>query len=112
MDKREQIENVAKLVTLAQGERSRREMARETGIAASYINGIENKKYLPSADILRKIANGNPRKGVTLKALMVAAGYDTEVSTEVEQLRMMIHQRDLIIKEQREMIDKLLGKLI
>lgn len=68
---------VAKVITELKGERSIRRMAEETGVAASYITGILKEKYLPSADILRKLADSsaNPQNGVALEDLMIAAGY-------------------------------------
>ena len=78
-DKQNTIEKLAELVKKLKGDRSIRGMAADSGVAASYITGIINCKYLPSAEILRKLAadTAAPQNGVTLEDLMVTAGYQT-----------------------------------
>lgn len=78
--KAESIARVAKMIEELKGDRSIRRMADESGVAASYITGILKEKYLPSADILRKLsdASANPQNGVTLEDLMIAAGYQDD----------------------------------
>lgn len=79
----EDMERLSQCVTLLQGDRSLRKMAEDTGVAASYINGIKNKKYIPSYEILRSLANGNPQNDITLEDLMVASGYQ-EADQQIE----------------------------
>lgn len=76
-EKQAKIKAVAKLVKEIIGTRSVRKTAEESGIAASYISGIVNEKYLPSANILSKLLSqkANPQNGITLEEVMVAAGY-------------------------------------
>ncbi len=76
-EKRRQIERVAEYVEKLIGNRSKRQAAADTGVAASYLSGIVNKKYLPSAAILQKLADpeSHPQNGITMEQLMVAAGY-------------------------------------
>jgi transcriptional regulator with XRE-family HTH domain len=51
--------NYAELTKLARGERSIREFARQAGISASYIVGIEQSKYEPTLQILVKICDAS-----------------------------------------------------
>lgn len=83
-EKQMSISKVAKLVKELVGDRSIRRAAEDSGVAASYITGIIKEKYLPSADILRKLASprANPRNGIYLEDLMVAAGYQTDYLEE------------------------------
>ena len=63
-------------------------MAEDSGVAASYITAIINGKYLPSAEILRKLSvpYARPQNGITLEDLMIAAGYQEDyVGTEMYQ---------------------------
>ncbi len=78
------MHKVAVLVKELVGERSIRRTAEDTGVAASYITGILKEKYLPSADILRKLASpdSKPQNAVTLEDLMIAAGYQTDYVEE------------------------------
>ncbi len=78
------ISKVATLIKELVGDRSIRRTAEDSGVAASYITGIIKEKYLPSADILRKLASpgANPRNGISLEDLMVAAGYQTDYLEE------------------------------
>lgn len=78
------IRRVALLVKELIGDRSMRQASIDSGIAASYISGILNYKYLPSADILRKLASpdANPKNGVSLEDLMIAAGYQNNYVEE------------------------------
>ena len=107
MDRREEL---SMLIIKLIGERSQRRTAQDTGVTASYITGIINKKYLPSAETLRKLSapESKPRNGVTLHQLMVAAGYQEESTpATIEQLMNMIKERDLIIEQQRKQIDEI-----
>ncbi len=71
---------IAKVVNELKGERSIRRMAEDTDVAASYLTGILKERYLPSAEILSKLAaeDANPQNGITLEDLMIAAGYQTK----------------------------------
>ena len=82
--KKQAIHKVALLVDELKGDRSIRRTAEDTGVAASYITGILKEKYLPSADILRKLAapEAKPQNAITLEDLMVAAGYQTDYVEE------------------------------
>ena len=83
--KKEAIARVAVLVKELVGDRSIRRTGEDSGVAASYITGILKEKYLPSADILRKLTepSANPQNGVTLEDLMIAAGYQNNYIEEV-----------------------------
>lgn len=51
---------IAHLVTKMRGDRSIREMARDTDVAASYICGMEKGKYPnPSLAIIQKLIKGS-----------------------------------------------------
>ena len=78
------MHKVAVLVKELIGDRSIRRTAEDTGVAASYITGILKEKYLPSADILRKLASpeAKPQNAITLEDLMVAAGYQNDYVEE------------------------------
>lgn len=82
--KKQAMRKVATIVRELIGERSIRRTAEDTGVAASYITGILKEKYLPSADILRKLASpeAKPQNAVTLEDLMVAAGYQNDYVEE------------------------------
>ena len=76
-EKLEAKKKVAALIKKLIGERSIRQTAAETGVTAPYITSLLKEKYLPSANILRKLSapEAKPRNGVTLEDLMFAAGY-------------------------------------
>lgn len=78
--KLEKIARVGAVIRELIGERSIRKTAEESGVAASYITGILKGRYLPSAEILRKLAmpKAKPQNGVTLEDLMIAAGYQDD----------------------------------
>ena len=78
--KRESKRKVAELVKELVGNRSIRKTAADTGVTTAYIAGIIKEKYLPSAEILAKLAapEANPQNHVTLEDLMIAAGYQNE----------------------------------
>lgn len=84
MQKVEAIHKVAVVVKELIGDRSIRRTAEETGVAASYITGILKERYLPSAEILRKLASSDskPQNGVLLEDLMIAAGYQNQYADE------------------------------
>ena len=109
-------EKLSQLVTQLCGERSKREVARKSSVAASYISGIINCKYMPSAETLRKLAAAEPRGGVTLEMLMVAAGYQENVTElnafqiVLNDLKEQLNAKDIIIREQRRTIDMLIHK--
>lgn len=91
--KREAMRKVAILVKELIGDRSIRRTAEDSGVAASYITGIlKGNKYLPSADILRKLAaaDAKPQNGITLEDLMVAAGYQTDYVEE--EIKMNLYE--------------------
>ena len=71
------VNRVSELIGELIGDRSIRKTAADSGVAASYISGIIKKKYLPSAEILRKLSSpeANPQNGIRLLDLMKAAGY-------------------------------------
>lgn len=78
--RQEAMGKVAYLVKELIGERTPRRAALEAGVAVSYFNGILNGKYLPSASIIKKIADHltTPQTNVTLQDLMIAAGYQND----------------------------------
>lgn len=82
--KAEAIQKVGNCIKTLIGDRSIRRTAEDSGVAASYITGILKGKYLPSADILRKLASpeAKPQNAVTLEDLMIAAGYQTDYVEE------------------------------
>ena len=75
---------IAPLIKELVGDRSIRKTAKDSGVAASYISGILKHKYLPSAEILRKLTlpEAKPQNGVGLQDLMKAAGYISDEQTE------------------------------
>lgn len=82
------MQRVSTLVKELIGERSIRRTAEDSNVAASYITGIVNQKYLPSAEILRKLTapSAKPQNGVTMEDLMIAAGYQTDyIEVAVEE---------------------------
>lgn len=101
------------LVTLIKqlvGDRSIRKTGQDSGVTASYITGILKQKYMPSAEILRKLTDpkAKPQNGITLRKLMVAAGYQLECDTSTfDQLMQMIKERDMIIETQRKQLDEI-----
>ena len=54
------------------GDRSIRQMARDTGVAASYITGILKGRYYPTLKILKRITSpkGKPQGNVTILDLI------------------------------------------
>lgn len=102
-------ENLAKLVKALRGNRTIRELASSTGVAPSYISGIENGKFIPSATILMKLASprSKPQNGITVKDLMAVSGYEVEDSVidHVERItayRDHIDQNDLAKRPEKE----------
>lgn len=75
---------VASIVKELIGERSIRRTAEDSGVAASYITGILKERYLPSADILRRLSSpeAKPQNAITMEDLMIAAGYQTNYVEE------------------------------
>jgi len=76
-EKQESIKKVAVLVKELIGDRSLRKTSADSGVAASYLTGILKERYLPSAEILRRLASpeANPQNGITVEDLMISAGY-------------------------------------
>ncbi len=87
-EKQDRIKAVAKLVREIIGNRSIRKAAEDADVAASYLSGILNERYLPSANILRKIASpeAKPQNGITDDELMVAAGFLNEIASESRKI--------------------------
>lgn len=81
-DRNTSKEALPRLIKYLIGVRTIRETSRDTGVAASYISGMLNGKYTPSASILKKISSpeANPQNGITLEELMIAAGYQNQTS--------------------------------
>ena len=81
----EKIEAVAEKIELLIGDRSLRQVAAASGLTAAGLSNILKRKYLPSADTLRKLSSekANPQNGVTLGDLLYAAGYQTESLNDV-----------------------------
>ena len=54
------------------GDRSIRQMARDTGVSASYITGILKGQYYPTLKILKRITSpkGKPQGNVTILDLI------------------------------------------
>ena len=82
--KAETKRKLAMIVKELIGNRSIRRTAEDSGVAASYITGILKERYIPSAEILRKLAmpEARPQNAVTLEDLMVAAGYQNDYVEE------------------------------
>lgn len=80
VEKKEAIKKVARLVTELIGDRTLRQTAEDSGVAASYLTGIRKERYLPSVEIFKKLTapKANPQHGITLEDLMIAAGYQDE----------------------------------
>ena len=112
--KTEAIKKVAVLVKELIGNRSIRKTGEESGVAASYITGILKEKYLPSAEILRKLTlqSANPQNGITLEDLMVAAGYQQDYADEAikDELYYVVSDRNSVDEKattQDELFDRL-----
>lgn len=73
-DQRKKVSIVVKRLI---GDRSIRKTAADTGVTAAYLSGILNEKYLPSKEVLEKLAapENMPQNDVTLDELLAAAGY-------------------------------------
>jgi transcriptional regulator with XRE-family HTH domain len=73
-DQRKKVSIVLKRLI---GDRSIRKTAVDTGVTAAYLSGILNEKYLPSREVLEKLAapENMPQNDVTLDELLTAAGY-------------------------------------
>jgi transcriptional regulator with XRE-family HTH domain len=89
-------ENLAKMVKALRGNRTIRELASSTGVAPSYISGIENGKFIPSATILMKLASprSKPQNGITVKDLMTVSGYEVEDSNIIDSVESLTRYRD------------------
>lgn len=73
-----QKKNVAYLVKQLRGDRTVRRLAEDSGVAASYIVGLEKgDKYIPSPEIIKKLtrSEAKPQNGIMQEDLMIAAGY-------------------------------------
>lgn len=94
--KAEAMHKVALVLKELIGDRSIRRTAEDTGVAASYITGILKERYLPSAEILRKLAasDSNPKNGVVLEDLMVAAGYQNRYIDYMADVDYMVSNLD------------------
>ena len=114
-EKQEAMKRVSELIKKLVGERSIRKTGEDSGVTASYITSILKLKYMPSAEILKKLtsASAKPRNGVSLEDLMVAAGYQekvTEISSfqlVLDELKKKIEKQQTIIEQQRKIIDSL-----
>lgn len=107
--KDEAIDRVARLVKELKGDRSIRKMAEDSGVAASYITAIINGKYLPSAEILRKLSvpYARPQNGITLEDLMIAAGYqETYVTLLSENGPVNVQYKTLDTSENYVFVDQ------
>lgn len=91
-------ENLAKMVKSLRGNRTIREMAADTGVAPSYISGIENGKFIPSATILMKLASpdSKPQNDVTIKDLMTASGYEGKDNNTYNTVERFVRYHDAI----------------
>lgn len=80
LTREEAIERIGALVEKLKGDRSVRQMSLDTGVNTSYIARIIKRENLASADVLRRLSepNTNPKNGITLEDLMIAAGYQKE----------------------------------
>lgn len=89
-------EKLAKLVKALRGNRTIREMAGSTGVAPSYISGIENGKFIPSTTILVKLASpdSNPQNGITIEDLMTVSGYDVKDSNTTNSIDRLIRHHN------------------
>ncbi len=107
-EKADAIRKVSELVKELVGERSIRKTGEEAGVAASYITGIIKQKYLPSADILRKLTatNARPRNGISLEDLMVAAGYqdryyEGDIKDDEDKVIVDRHGKSLMVDNEK-----------
>ena len=90
-ERAERRKKVAIVIKRLIGDRSIRKTAADTGVTAAYLSGILNEKYLPSREVLEKLADpGNmPQNDVTLNELLVAAGYISKAeSSEKSEIEM------------------------
>ena len=94
--KKQAIHRVAVLLKELIGNRSIRRTAEDSGVAASYITGILKERYLPSADILRKLTSSDakPQNAITMEDLMVAAGYQNDYVEEALKTTVYDSTRD------------------
>jgi len=85
-EKQESIKKVAVLVKELIGDRSLRKTSADSGVAASYLTGILKERYLPSAEILRRLASpeANPQNGITVEDLMISAGYQNRYQDQYD----------------------------
>ena len=67
MDKNKRQMEISNMINLLKGNRSIKKFSKDTGVSASYITGILQGKYLPSAEIIRKLSmpEANPQGGIT-----------------------------------------------
>ncbi len=84
-EKSEAIKRVGETIKLLIGDRSIRRTAADSKVTAPYITAILKGKYLPSPEILKKLAapEAKPQNAVTLEDLMVAAGYQTNYAEDI-----------------------------
>lgn len=109
------MQRVSTLVKELIGERSIRRTAEDSNVAASYITGIINQKYLPSAETLRKLSapTAKPQNGVTMEDLMIAAGYQTDyIEVAVDDMDGNLSggdsaSQDLIREQHRERLQEI-----
>ena len=71
---------IAKFIDLAKGDRSIRQYAKDSGVSASYINGLLQGKYIPTLKILSKLSK-TAQNGITYEQLIMA------VNTTVIKIR-------------------------
>ena len=83
-DRNLRAERVSNILIELTSDNNMRTLARQSGITAAYISmickkGGNKERPLPSAEVLRKIADTElaKKKGVTLDDLMIAAGYQS-----------------------------------
>lgn len=70
-------QNLSECVQRLVGNRTLRQVARETGVSVTYISGMIKGRYVPSIGILKKLTdeNSNPQNGVIFEDLMAASCY-------------------------------------
>lgn len=85
MDKKGRIEELSAMIIRLKGDRSIRQMSRDTDVSASCISALIKGKHLVSPEIIVKITDpkSNPQGGITLERMMRMAGFQRSEESKV-----------------------------
>lgn len=95
------MSELSNLIYEIKGDRSIRQMSKDTGVSASYLTGILQGKHTPSLKVLSKLTdpNSHPQKNISASMLSeVSVGrtlcddYDEDLETRIDNVTKLLMQ--------------------